>query len=73
MKRNVGVADMLVRLLIAAVLFYIGFFDNPIVSAGTSQTIVKFITILPLATGLLRFCPLYSLVGLDTYSKCCDK
>jgi len=73
MKRNVGMADMLVRLLISIALFYIGFFDNPIVSAGTSQTIIRFIAIVPLATGFLRFCPLYTLIGLNTCSKCQDK
>lgn len=73
MKRNIGIADMIVRLLISAVLFYIGFFDNPIVSTGTSQTIIKFIAIIPLATGFLRFCPLYNLISLNTYSKSQNK
>jgi len=70
MKKNVGVIDMIIRLLFSAGLCYIGFFDNPIVSAGTPQTIIKFIALLPLLTGLLRFCPLYTLVGLNTCSAC---
>ena len=67
MEKNVGTFDMLIRLVIAIALGYIGFFDNPIVSSGTtSQTIIKIVAFLPLLTGLLRFCPLYKLIGLST-------
>jgi len=69
MKKNVGNLDMGMRLVFAAVLFYIGFADNPIVSAGMSKNIIKGVAFLPLLTGLSRFCPLYSLIGLNT----CDK
>ena len=66
MQKNVGTVDMLIRLVIAIALGYIGFFDNPIVSAGTSQSVIKIVAFLPLLTGLLRFCPLYKLIGLST-------
>jgi len=70
MKRNIGAIDMTIRLVISAALFYIGFFGNPIVSGGLSQKIVAATAFLPLLTGLFRFCPLYTLIGLNT---CCDK
>jgi hypothetical protein len=66
MKKNVGTVDMVIRLILSIGLFYIGFFDNPIVSAGTSQTIIKYIAFIPFLTGLLRFCPLYVLIGVAT-------
>lgn len=66
MEKNVGTVDMIIRLLIAIVLGYIGYFENPVVSAGTSKTIIKFVAFLPLLTGLMRFCPLYLLIGLST-------
>jgi len=66
MKRNIGGIDMFIRLLISAILFYIGLFNNPIVSGGTSQKIVAATAFLPLVTGLLRFCPLYTLIGVNT-------
>jgi len=66
MEKNVGTVDMIIRLVIAIALGYIGFFKNPIVSAGTSQTIIKVVAFLPLLTGLMRFCPLYKLIGLST-------
>lgn len=66
MEKNVGTFDMTLRVVFAIALGYIGFFENPIVSAGTSQTIIKFVALVPLLTGLLRFCPLYKLIGLST-------
>ena len=66
MKRNIGTIDMLIRLGISAVLFYIGFASNPIVSGGISQKIVAVVAFLPLVTGIFRFCPLYMLIGVDT-------
>ena len=72
MQKNVGIADMIIRLVIAVAVGYIGFFDNPIVSAGTSKTVVKFIAFLPLLTGLMRFCPLYKLIGLSTCGDSCE-
>lgn len=71
MEKNVGNADMAIRLVIAVVLGYIGFFENPVVSAGMSKTIIKFVAFLPLLTGLMRFCPLYKLIGLSTCA--CDQ
>lgn len=71
MEKNVGTVDMVIRLVIAVALGYIGFFENPIVSAGLSKTIIKFVVLLPLLTGLLRFCPLYKLIGLSTCG--CDQ
>ncbi len=66
MEKNVGTVDMMIRLVIAIALGYIGFVQNSIVTAGTSQTIIKFVAFLPLLTGLARFCPLYKLIGLST-------
>ena len=66
MKRNIGAIDMIIRLVISAALFYIGLVDNPIVSGGISQKIVAVSALLPLVTGIFRFCPLYTLIGLNT-------
>lgn len=68
MTRNVGTVDMLIRLIVSAGLFYIGFFHNPVVSGGLSQKIIAGAAFLPLLTALFRFCPLYSLIGLNTAS-----
>lgn len=69
MKRNIGNADMVVRLVLGVVLAYIGFFDNPIVSSGLPKTVIAVFAFVPLLTGLARFCPLYALIGASTHSE----
>lgn len=66
MKKNVGPLDMTLRLIFAASLFYVGFFPNPIVTSGTSQLVIGLFGFVPLTTALLRFCPLYTLIGIST-------
>lgn len=66
MKKNVGPLDMSLRLVFAACLFYVGFFPNPIVTSATSQMVLGIFGFVPLTTALLRFCPLYTLIGFTT-------
>ena len=58
MKSNVGGIDRILRIVIGAVL---------VVLAATGQVGVwGWIGLLPLATGLLGWCPPYSLLGINT-------
>lgn len=66
MKKNVGNVDLGIRLVIGLVMLYIGLFDNPIVSSGTSKTIFIFLSLIPFVTGAVRICPFYNLVGINT-------
>ncbi|HKK01732.1 MAG TPA: DUF2892 domain-containing protein [Desulfuromonadales bacterium] len=66
MKRNIGTLDMTLRLIAGATFGAIGFFNNPVVSGGLSKVIVACFALLLLATGLLRYCPLYPLIGVNT-------
>jgi hypothetical protein len=60
MKTNVGTEDMIVRILIALVLFSLAVFLE-----GNARwwALAGFV---PLLTGALRFCPLYTIFGLST-------
>ncbi|MXO73274.1 YgaP family membrane protein [Alteraurantiacibacter buctensis] len=60
-KTNVGSLDRLVRVVL-------GVFLIALVFVGP-QTPWGWIGLVPLATGLLRTCPLYSLVGINTCSR----
>jgi len=60
MKQNVGSTDRLVRLLLAAGLFSLFFILHG------EQRWLGLIGLVPLATGLIHWCPLYSLFGLRT-------
>jgi hypothetical protein len=62
MHANIGTADRVIRLVLAAGLFSLFFILD-----GDPKWL-GLIGIVPLATGLLRWCPLYSLFGIRTCS-----
>lgn len=66
MKKNIGTIDSFIRLGVGMLLLYIGFCHNPIVTGGLSKRLIGLFSLIPLLTGVLRFCPLYLLIGVDT-------
>ncbi|WP_071794921.1 YgaP family membrane protein [Natronohydrobacter thiooxidans] len=61
LAKNVGGIDRILRILVGLALI-LGFFLNP----EASMRWLYLIGIVPLATGLMQTCPLYSLIGLNT-------
>ena len=57
MKQNVGAADKAVRIIIGLVIMGLGLYF---------KSWWGLIGILPLATGLVGYCGLYSLIGMST-------
>lgn len=60
-SKNVGGIDRILRIVVGAALL-LGFFLNGAGAYGW----LYLIGIIPLATGLMQTCPLYSLFGLNT-------
>lgn len=63
MKKNMGTADRVIRLIIAAtvgVLFFTG------IIPGTLGIVLLILAGVFVLTSLISFCPLYSLVGIRT-------
>lgn len=60
MKANVGSVDRVLRIVLG-----IGLLALVFVLEGNARWL-GFIGIVPLMTGLFRFCPVYSLFGLST-------
>ncbi len=58
---NVGGLDRIARIVIGLALI-LGFFLNP----EASLRWLYLIGVIPLATGLMQTCPLYSLIGINT-------
>ena len=58
MKANVGTIDRVLRILVGLTL----------IALAATHTIGAwgYVGLIPLATGLFRFCPLYSLLGIRT-------
>lgn len=67
MKKNMGSADKIIRLLIAALIAVL-FFTNVI--GGTLSIVLMILAGVFVATSFISFCPLYTLVG---YSSCPTK
>ncbi|GAA6164134.1 DUF2892 domain-containing protein [Pelagimonas sp. KU-00592-HH] len=58
MPRNEGTLDRALRIILGLVLLSLVFVGP--------QTMWGLIGIIPLATGLMGYCPLYQIVGLNT-------
>jgi fatty acid desaturase len=63
MKKNMGNADRIVRLLLAAVMVVL-YFTNTI--TGTWGIVLLVLAGVFVLTSLISFCPLYTLIGLNT-------
>lgn len=61
MKANVGQTDRVARIAIGALLMVLSIFGF--------IGVWGWIGIVPVLTGLFRFCPLYSLLGISTCKK----
>lgn len=60
MKTNVGSTDRIVRLVLGVVIILLGIYF---------KSWWGIIGIVPVITGLLNFCPAYSLIGVSTKKK----
>lgn len=63
MKKNIGNADKLVRILIAITVVIL-YYTNVI--TGMLAIILMAVSIVLLVTVLINFCPLYALFGIKT-------
>lgn len=66
MKKNMGSADRIIRLLFAAVFAYLYFGG---VVTGTLGIVLVVLGGVFALTSLISFCPLYTLVGMNTCPK----
>lgn len=66
MKKNMGSADRIIRLIIAAVIAIL-FFTNVI--TGTLGIILLILGSVFVLTSLVGFCPLYTAIGVNTCPK----
>jgi len=58
MKANVGGIDRVLRILVGAALI--------LWAAVLGGPVWAWIGVVPLATGLIKFCPLYPILGMNT-------
>ncbi len=66
MKKNMGNTDRIIR-VIAAIVFSVLYFTGTV--TGTVGLVLVVLGAIFLATSFISFCPLYTLVGLNTCEK----
>lgn len=63
MKKNMGTADRIFRIIVAAVIAFL-YYNKTI--TGTLGIVLLVLAGVFVLTSLISFCPLYKLVGLNT-------
>lgn len=63
MKKNMGSADRAVRVLLAVVMAVL-YFTNTV--GGTLGLVLLILAVVFVLTSLISFCPLYTLIGVNT-------
>lgn len=66
MKKNMGTADQIIRIVIAIAIAALYFTD---ILTGTLGIILLVVATVLLLTSIVSFCPLYTLFGLRTCPK----
>jgi Protein of unknown function (DUF2892) len=66
MKKNMGNVDRGLRVLVALVLGYL-YYNGTL--SGTLGIVLLVLAVVFLLTSLVSFCPLYTLIGLNTGAK----
>ena len=66
MKKNMGNTDRIIR-VIAAIVFSVLYFTGMV--TGTLGLVLVVLGAIFLATSFISFCPLYTLVGMNTCEK----
>lgn len=65
MVKNMGTTDKIIRLALAALVAVLYFTGN---ISGTTAIVLGIFAIIFALTSLVSFCPLYTLVGINTCS-----
>ncbi len=66
MKINMGTTDRIIRLVAAAIILGLYFME---VLTGTLAIIALIVAVIFALTSVVKFCPLYTLLGMNTCSR----
>lgn len=63
MRKNMGAADKLIRLVVAAIIAILFFME---VITGKLALVLLIVAVVFVLTSLISFCPLYGFLGINT-------
>ena len=66
MKKNVGVADKWIRIILAAIV--VGLYFAKVLT-GTLGIVLLVIAVILILTSVVNFCPIWALLGIKTTPK----
>ncbi len=66
-KRNLHNIDMVVRIMIALPLIYIGFIDTSYIANSTVRYLLGAFGAINIVAVFLRSCPIYAIAGISTF------
>ena len=69
-KKNVGLADRILRFGAALMMIYFGFIDTTVIADEIAALLLGILGIIFLLTAVFSMCPIYNLIGLNTCSDC---
>jgi len=68
-ERNIGTFDRVLRLGISGAMVYFGFFSNYLLSDHLAAMALGIFGSANVVVALIGFCPLYVLIGINTYAR----
>ena len=68
LKKNVGLADRILRFIAGIVMSYLGSVDNTMIPDQVAALLLGILGIIFLLTAIFSLCPFYNLIGLNTCS-----
>ena len=66
LEKNIGLVDQVLRIGISSFLIYISLIDTEFISDPVASGIFAFLGIGNLIVALVRYCPLYAVIGVNT-------
>jgi len=67
-KKNVGLADRILRFGAGLMMIYFGFINTTIIADQVAALLLGILGIIFLLTAVFSICPFYNLIGLNTCS-----
>jgi len=67
-KKNVGLADRILRFGAGLMMIYFGFINTTIIADQVAALLLGILGIIFLLTAVFSSCPFYNLIGLNTCS-----
>ena len=67
--QNIGTIDRIMRLIIGLIMIYFGLYSNVLIADEIAGTLLGVFGVFILLTAIVRFCPMYLIIGFSSDKK----